>query len=156
LFERGAEKRFPGKKHHHEFRRGLKLLPIFLSTQRIHVVAHLPRMIGQTRPTRVFVVSLEGIEERLQWRLCIDHDVLASRQLHDQIRPQPAALGIHGFLLGKIAIGEHAGDLDHAAQLNFSPASADVRSSQRADQIASFRLQFFLRHNQRLHLGMYR
>ena len=36
--------------------------------------------------------------------------------------------------------------------MNFSPSSANVRGPQRANEVASFGLQFFLRRNQRLHL----
>ena len=75
-------------------------------------------------------------------------------KLHHKIRTQPARLGGHGFLLGKIAVRKHAGDLDHAPQLNLSPASAHVRSAQRPHQIAGLRLQLFLRRDQRLHLGV--
>ena len=117
------------------------------------MIAHLPRMIGQAGAPGFFVGGFESIEKGLQRRFRIDHNVLAAGQLHHQIRTQPSRLRGHRLLLGEIAIREHARDLDHAPQLNFSPAPAHIGSAQRPHQIASLRLQFFLRGDQRLHLG---
>ena len=110
-------------------------------------------MVGQTRPPGFFVGSLKGIEKGLQRRLRIHHNVLAAGQLHHQVRTQPSSFCGHGLLLGEVAIGEHAGDLDHAPQLNLSPAPAHVGSAQRPHQIAGLRLQLFLGGDERLHLS---
>ncbi len=58
----------------------------------------------------------------------------------------------HGFLFDEVAILQHAREFDHAAQLNLTPASAHMRSTQRSNQISSFGLQLHLRSGQRLHL----
>ena len=96
------------------------------------MVANLARVIGQAGAAGFFVTGFESVEEGLQWRLGVDDNILAAGQLHHQIGTQPSGFCGHRLLLGEIAIGEHAGDLDHAAQLNLAPASAHVRSSQRA------------------------
>ncbi len=90
----------------------------------------------------------------MQRRLRIHDHVLAAGQLHNQVRTQPSRFRGHRLLLGEIAVREHAGDLDHAPQLDFSPAPAHVGSAQRPHQITGFRLQLFLSGDQRLHLGM--
>ena len=40
------------------------------------MIAHLARMIGQAGAARLFVVGFECIEESLQRRLGVDHDIL--------------------------------------------------------------------------------
>ena len=105
LFERGAEKRFAGKKHHHKLRRRFKLLPVVLTAESLHVIAHLPRMVCETRPPRFFIRSFERVEERLQRRFRIHHHMLAARQFHHQVRTQPSRFRGHSFLLGEIAMG---------------------------------------------------
>ena len=117
------------------------------------MIADLPRMIGQAGAAGIFVGGFESIEEGLQRSFRIHHDMLSARKFHDQIRTKPAVFCSHGLLLGEIAIGKHARDLNHAPQLNFSPTPADVRRAQCPHQVARLRLQVFLRGDQRLHLG---
>ncbi len=145
LFQRRAKKGLARKEHHDKLWRGFELLPVFLSAQSIHMIANLPGMVREARAAGFFIIGFKSFEEGLQRRFGIDHDALAAGQLHHQIRTYSASLCGYGFLLGEVAVRKHARDLDHAAQLNFSPAPANVGSAQSAHQIAGFGLQFFLR-----------
>src|SRR5437899_11074231 len=98
-------------------------------------------MICQASPAHLFISSFEGIQKSLQRRLGIDNDMLPTRQLHNQIGPQPSALAENCLLLSEIAIWQHSRDLNHSPQLNFSPPTANVGCPQCAHQIPSYRLQ---------------
>ena len=138
LLEGGAEKGLTRQEHDDKLGRSLELLPVGLRAEASHVVPHLARMVGQAQAPDLIVGRLNRLQVGLQGRFCIHHHPLAAGKFHDEVRPQPAIARMQRFLLGKIAVGKHARDLDHAPQLNLSPASADRRRPQRLHQIASF------------------
>ena len=47
---------------------------------------------------------------------------------------------------------QHAGHFDHALQLDFAPAAADLRTPQRLDQVGRLAAQLLLRLRQRFDL----
>src|SRR6185312_10865073 len=55
-------------------------------------------------------------------------------------------------LLLEIAVLEHAGELDHALQLDLTPAAPDVRSPQGGAEVAGLGPQALLAFGQRAHL----
>ena len=54
---------------------------------------------------------------------------------------EAAVLGGGDALLVEVAVGEHAGDLDDAAELDLAPAAAHRRRAQRLDQVAGLGLE---------------
>ena len=114
----GAEERLVRDEHDDEVRRGLELGPVALGGEPVHVVAHLACVIGEPR-VAFAVVCLQPGEVRVE------------RRLDDDVRSQQSSVRIGGGrLLDEVAVGDHAGVLDHALQLNLAPASADMRRPQ--------------------------
>ena len=144
LLERGAEEHLAGQEHDHEIRARVDVRGVALGRQLRHVRADLPGMVGEQRLPRRLVGRVERLQIRIERRLGVDHDVLAAGQPDDDVGPH-AALGVGGRnrrLLLEIAALEHPGQLDHALQLQFAPASADARPLERVDQAAGLAAQF--------------
>ena len=70
-------------------------------------------------------------------------------------RRRPSAV-LQGLLLVEVAVVHHVGEFDDAAQLDFSPASANVRRAQGLHQLARLELQIGLRADQRCDLSRQR
>ena len=70
---------------------------------------------------------------------------MAAGQLDGEVGAQPARVGERRRLLVEVAVLEHPGELDHALQLHFAPASAHARRAQRADQVLGLEPQLLLR-----------
>ena len=101
------------------------------------MLAHEPRVPREVPAPLVLVVGLDRVEVRVERRLRVDDDVLAARQLHDQVGPQqPAVVVALARLLDEVAVRDHPGELDHALQLHLAPAAANVRRAQRGDEVA--------------------
>ena len=73
-------------------------------------------------------------------------------QMDDHIGPQPPVLRVDVLLLDEIAVFQHAGHLDDAAELDFAPAAADLRAAERLDEVRRLAAEFFLRLPQRFDL----
>ena len=73
-------------------------------------------------------------EKLLERRLGVDDDLLAARQVDDQVRTKPAVLGEQSGLLVEVAALQHARHLDDAPELELAPSAADRRRAQRARQ----------------------
>jgi hypothetical protein len=84
--------------------------------------------------------------------LGIDHYLLAARQPDHDIRPEATVIRRRDELLVEVAVGQHAGHLDDAAELDLAPPPAHGGGAQRLDQVAGLRLQLQLRLGQRFHL----
>ncbi len=109
------------------------------------MVAHLARVITELGEPLLVVVALERLEVRLAGALRIDDDGLRARQLHDEIGAQAAVVGPDVVLRLEIAVLEHAGHLDDAAELDLAPAAADVRPvAQRTDEVPGLAAQVLL------------
>ena len=89
-----------------------------------------------------------GIHRRLR----IDHQALPARQPHHHVGPQRPILRRHVRLLDKIAMLQHPRHLDHAPQLQFTPAPAHPRRPQRVHQVRRLALQTHLHLRQPAHL----
>jgi hypothetical protein len=59
-------------------------------------------------------------------------------QTHHQVGPDAAGVGVPADLLGEVAVLQHSGGLDDAAQLMLAPPAAHLRCPQRRDQLAGF------------------
>ncbi len=97
----------------------------------MHVLANLPRMIGEPSVAHDLVGGLERVQVGGQRRLRVDDDVLAAGDPHDEIGAQRAVFGRRRRLRHVVAVLEHACVLDDVAQLRLAPATADVRCAQR-------------------------
>ena len=117
------------------------------------MVAHLARVRLHVPPPRVLVLRLERVEIRGEGRLRIDDDVLAARQLDDEVGPQHAPVGIRDRrLLGEVAVREHPRELDDALELDLAPAAAHVRRAERGAEVSGLGAELLLPLRQRLHL----
>ena len=132
LLERGAEEDFAGKEQDDELRRGIELLPVRLAAEGDHVVAHLPRVVGEAGALRRFVGGFERVEVRGDGRLGVDHDALAAGQPHDEVGAQAPVFGRARFLLDEVAVVHHARHLDYALELDLAPAAPHCRRAQRS------------------------
>ena len=92
------------------------------------------------RPGRL-VPGLGRLQEAGERDLRVDHDVLAAGQVDDQVGAEQAVHGAAGRLLGEVAVLQHAGGLDHPAQLQLAPAPADLRRAQGGDELRGLRTQ---------------
>ena len=122
--ERGGEQHLAGQEQHDELRRRIELRLIRLASEPRHVVAHLARMVDETLLAHVVVVGLRGLEIRRERRLRVDDDVEAAGQADHDVGPLPAIFAGHARLLDEVAMLDHPGHLDDAAQLQLAPAPA--------------------------------
>ncbi len=70
-----------------------------------------------------------------------------------EIRRLPAALAGGALFLDEVALLEHAGQLDDALELDFTPASAHVRGAKRPGQALGREAQLLLRQRELAELG---
>ena len=88
----------------------------------------------QPRNPYVVVGGFLCVEERLERRLGVDDNLLATWQMDDQVWPEAAVVTDERALLVEIAALHHAGNLHDAAELHFTPATPDGWRSQRPGQ----------------------
>src|ERR1700757_2334454 len=88
LLDRRAEEALARQKHHDEVGSRIELLPVRLRLECGDVLSHVPCEIGEALSPDLVVVCLDGVEERLNRRLCVDYHVPAAGQSHDEIRAQ--------------------------------------------------------------------
>ena len=138
---------FTRQKHHHELGRAWQFVPVALGRQLQHMRAHLVSMPAQMlAPLGLVAGSIHGGQVGLKRHLGIHHHLMTIGQVHDQVGPQPAV--VQGFLLHEIAVFDHAGQFDHALELDFAPAAAHRRGTQRAHQVPRLLRQLVLRARQ--------
>src|SRR4051794_14449418 len=68
--------------------------------------------------------GLARVKVRLQRCLRVNYDPLPARNADDKVWPQGAPVGVDRALLDEVAVREHPGDLDDAAQLHLAPAAS--------------------------------
>ena len=151
-FEGRTKKAFARNKKHDELRRGLKLLPIRLHSEQLHMLADIPRVLRQLGAPLRFGRRFERLQIGFHGRLRIDDQAFASGQFHHYVGPQRAVFRGHVRLFEKIAVLEHSRQLDHPPKLQFTPATTHPRSSERLDQVGGLLLQRDLRLGQPAHL----
>ncbi len=152
VFECGTVKRFPRQKQQHKLRRRLHRFPIRLPTQSGNVCSNQSRVIFQARRANFVVSSRDRFVKRVERNFRVDDDRAITRQTHDHVWTNPALFSRKRFLLDKIAILKHAGELNHASQLNLSPTAANVGHTQSLHEISGFTLKLCVRLCQRLNL----
>jgi len=82
-----------------------------------------------------------GIERGLG----VHHDLAPFRHAHDHVRTLRALAGLQGFLFDEVAVLDHAGQFHQAAQGQFTPLAAHLRTAQCLHQVAGFVLQLPVR-----------
>ena len=86
--ERGAVQMLAGQEHDDEVGSAVEPGPVRLVGQRLDVLAQQPRVISKVALALGLVTRLVGVENALQRRLGVDDDLLAARQLDDQVGAQ--------------------------------------------------------------------
>ena len=128
--------------------------PVGLVGERLDVAAQQPGVIAQVLLALLLVARLVGVEDALKRRLGVHHDVLAARQADHEIRSQGRFVPGQGGLLDEVAVADHAGELDHVAQLHLAPLAARVGLAQRGDQRSGLGAQALTGLGQRLQLRL--
>src|SRR5262249_22767161 len=136
VLERGAVERLAAEEEHDEVRSRLELLPVALRAELRDVRADLARVIPQSSGPHVLVVGLDRLEVALQRHLRIDDDVLAARQLYDEIRSEAAVVRVDSDLLDEVAVRQHPGHLDDPAKLDLPPTPARRRRPEGGNEVA--------------------
>ena len=136
-FERRREERLAGQEQHHELRRAfLELVPVSFSAQGGEVGADRPGVFVEAADAGRFIGGLQRGEIGREGRLGVYGQAFAAGQAHHQIRPADALVGAELFLLGEVAVGEHARHFDNALELDLAPASAHGRALERGGEAA--------------------
>ena len=142
---RSAEECFTGKEEHHEVGRLGELVRVVLRRKRFNVGTHLTRVLVEERAALHVVGGFHGVEVRGERSLGVDHDGLPSGQVYQHIRSQSAPRVVHRLLFDKIAVLQHASQLDHAPELHLTPLAARLRGPQGAHQRCRFIRELVLR-----------
>ena len=88
------------------------------------------RACSRSLASRVGVLlAVRGVEERGQRHFGVHHDVLATRELDDDVRCQAAIFSEHRLLQLVMIAFDHAGVFEHASELELAPLAADVGGS---------------------------
>ncbi|CCH69036.1 hypothetical protein BN10_130050 [Phycicoccus elongatus Lp2] len=122
---------------HDELGGGLEGRPVLLARQPGHVGPERPRVIGEQVVASLLVEPVRlGVEEGHHRCLRVDHELaVAGKSDHDVGAHHRPVDGGRAHLLLEVAAREHAGQLEHPAQLHLTPRSAHGRGAQRPDQI---------------------
>ena len=130
------------ERHHLLWR--FELPPVLLLGQLVHVGAQLPGVLTLEDDARLVVVRIDQLEEGVERDLGVDDHVPSPGHVHDQVGTKTAVLGAGGHLLVEVTVLEHAGHLDHPAQLDLAPAPPSLRRAQRSDQVPGLLLQLLV------------
>ena len=117
--------------------------------------ADVPGVTPQVRGAFVLPHAVAGgVEIRVHRGLGVHDHRFARRQAHEHIRAQTRTLvvGRAGLLFGEVAVVEHPGEFDDAAELDFAPAPAHVGAAQGVDEVVGFAAQEVLNLQQRTDL----
>ena len=81
-------------------------------------------------------VRRERLQVRGEGRLRVDHDPLPTGEPHDHVGSQHATVPVgRRRLFDEVAVLHHPRHLDDATELDLAPAAADVRRTERGDEI---------------------
>ena len=134
VLQRRPEEHVAGHEQHDELRRRLERAPVVLGGQPVDVGAQVPRMRLHPLGRDVVVLALDGLQVGGERDLGVDDDLLAAGEAHDQVGAEHAVAVVTRRLLGEVAVLDHAGHLDHPAQLHLAPPAAGLRRPQRRDE----------------------
>ncbi len=121
----------------------------------IDVRADVPGVAAQVRGALALGHPVAGgVEVRVDGSLGVDNHRFAAGQAHEHVGPQPRALVVEraALLFHEIAVVEHPGEFDDAAELDFAPAPAHVGPAQGVDEVVRLAAQEVLDFQQRAHL----
>ena len=98
------------------------------------------------------VARLGRLEIRVERRLDVDDEIARLGQVDDHVGPNGAVFRRLMALGHEVAVLDHAGELDEAAQRDLAPLAAHLGPAQRADEVARLGAQRVLARRERLEL----
>ena len=98
------------------------------------------------------VARLRRFEIRVERRLDVDDEIARFGQVDHHVGPNGAGFRRLMALGHEVAMLDHAGELDEAAQRDLAPLAAHLRPAQRAHEVARLGAQGVLARRQRLEL----
>jgi hypothetical protein len=114
--QRRVQERVAGHEQHHELRRRVERLPIRLVGQLVDVRAQLPGVPGEVLFPCDRVFGLRSVQVCRERDLGVDHDLLAAREVHQQVGAD-TVLRHPGV---EVAVPDHPGQFDHPLQLDLA------------------------------------
>ena len=106
------------------------------------MIADLFGVAGEGGVADGVVVSFESVEVGIHGGLGVDDDLLAGGKFDDEVGAEAAAFGVGSGGLGdEVAILDHAGHFDDAAELHFAPLAAADRLAEGFDELSGFLLE---------------
>jgi len=117
--ERGAVESFAGDEENDELGRRLDVFPVGFVAEGIDVAADNTGVLLELGDAICFVTGFKRFEVGLHGSLGVDRDGFAAGELDDHVGADLAL----GFLLDEIDVLNHAGEFDHALELDFAPAT---------------------------------
>ncbi len=139
--ERGAQELVAGNEQHHEVGRARKLAPVGFGGELSNALLDVGRVALQMARAGGLVGGVDSAQVGVERCLDVDDDLASGRQVHDHIRPQPAFGSARLRLLEKVAVLDHAGQLDEAPQRQLAPLTAHLGPAQRLHQVARLAVQ---------------
>lgn len=138
--EGGAEELVAGEEEDDEFGGGLELLPVVFGAEGVDVAADLLSVFGEAGGTDGFVGGFGRGAEGFEGRFGVDDDALAAGEADDEV----GAEGAGGFLFAEVAVAEHVGHFDDAAELEFAPGAGVGGGAEGGGEAGGFGLKLEL------------
>src|SRR5690606_9205822 len=113
-------------------------------------------MAGERGAALGFALGLHRLEVRVQRSLHVDDEQPVLRKPDQHVGPYRAVLRRAVTLHRKIAVLDHARELDEPTQRNFSPLTAHLGPPQRVHEVTRFGAQLALACRHRLELSLKR
>jgi hypothetical protein len=147
--ESGREEGLAGQEEHDELGGARELRPVAAARELFEVAADVARVLGELGVALGVARRLRRGEIGRERRLRVDREAAIPGQAHDQVGASAAAAIARaaaravreGRLEVEVAVLEHAGELDDAAQLQLAPATAGVRRAERLAEVARLLLE---------------
>lgn len=136
----GAEELVARKKKDDEFGGGLELLPVVLGAEGIDVAADLLGVFEEAGGPDGFVSRFGRGAEGFEGSFGVDDDALTAGEADDEVGTE----GAGGFLFAEIAVAEHVGHFDDAAELEFAPGARVGGGAEGGREAGGFGLQLEL------------
>ena len=114
-----AEELVAREKEDDELGGGLELLPVVFRAERIDVAANLLGVLGEAGGADGFVGGFGRGAEGFERSFGVDDDALSAGKANNEVGAERTG----GFLFAEIAVAEHVGHFDDAAELEFAPGA---------------------------------
>ena len=148
LLEGGGEEGVARQEEHHELRRVGELAGVGGLGELAHLLLQLPGVGDEMHGALGLGLGLDGGEVGIERRLGVDDHTPSAGQADDEVGPSATVVGVARLLLDEVDVVQHAGELDHAAELHLAPAAARFGAAESLDQVAGLELEFLLRAEQ--------